>query len=211
MTAIAGLAVCALVQVASPAGASDEPIWVHDGAVDDPVLGKVKDVLVLADGGLLVLDAQQKMVFRFDALGDFEGVFARPGEAPGELQDPRSLVEWRGRAAIVQGRPPAIVLPAWNGSEPETVPLTDPQSELVPYVDDARSGGGALYVAARWEAMSEKGIDVRVGLCPVSDDAELMAPVRERQEFQGMSGMTIREIGRLGASGFSVGRSGLIR
>jgi hypothetical protein len=42
--------------------------------------------------------------------------------------------------------------------------------------------------------MSEKGIHVRVGLCPVSDDAELMAPVRERQEFQAMSGMTIREI-----------------
>jgi len=60
----------------------------YDGAA----IASIGDLAVGADGGIYILDNRGGRILRFDSEGKFLGTFGRPGQGPGELQRPMSLV-----------------------------------------------------------------------------------------------------------------------
>ncbi|MBN1939215.1 MAG: hypothetical protein JW843_06495 [Candidatus Aminicenantes bacterium] len=62
------------------------------GEFDGSPVASIMDAAVGADGSIYILDNRGGRVLRFDGNGEFLGAFGRPGQGPGELQRPLSLV-----------------------------------------------------------------------------------------------------------------------
>jgi hypothetical protein len=59
---------------------------------DGSPVASASDFAVAEDGSIYILDPKGARVLRFDSAGRFLGAFGRPGQGPGELQQPLRLV-----------------------------------------------------------------------------------------------------------------------
>ena len=122
--AVAGVAVIH----AADAEAPDPPLWrlaksLSVGALEgDLAFGRIADVAPRADGGMWVLDAQNRTVYGVDESGEIVMQVGGSGEGPGELGNPTGVFELQdGRIAVTESYPPALHWYDSQGTYLETV------------------------------------------------------------------------------------------
>lgn len=122
--AVADVAVIHAAGAESP----DPPLWrlaesLSVGALEgDLAFGRVADVAPRADGGMWVLDAQNRTAYGVDEAGRLVIRIGGEGEGPGELGNPTGVFEAEdGRIALAESYPPALHWFDPQGSYLETV------------------------------------------------------------------------------------------
>lgn len=116
-----------VIQAAEAAG-PEPPLWrtadsLRVGALEgDLAFGRIADVAPRADGGMWVLDAQNRTAYGIDESGRLVIQFGGEGEGPGELGNPTGVFEAEdGRIAVTESYPPAVHWFDSQGSYLETL------------------------------------------------------------------------------------------
>ena len=75
-----------------------------DGPPESEVLGQIRQAVLMASGGVTVLDVQSSRISGFDAEGRHTFSFGRSGSGPGELLDPTELLRIGDDTLVVVSR-----------------------------------------------------------------------------------------------------------
>ncbi|HZV03287.1 MAG TPA: NHL repeat-containing protein [Planctomycetota bacterium] len=138
-----------------------------NGRFKDPV-----DLACMPDGGVVVLDAGQRCVHRFDDAGRFLYSFGRPGEGNNDLKEPTGLaVALDGTVYVLDNGRKRVVVYKNGRIASDDIEVGIPAEDLrgIGYDDF----GGALVILERGNGVVKTFNQTREGWTPASKSASL--------------------------------------